>query len=152
MGKLRQEIKQRAPMSASQEAHLSIQRTADWLTRKTVELLKPYDLSPTQYNVLRILRGAEPSGLPCGEIGERLVTREPDITRLLDRMASRDLVTRERSESDRRVVVTRITRGGLDLLSELDGEITAVHKRQFEQLEPSEIAELIRLLEIVRSV
>jgi DNA-binding MarR family transcriptional regulator len=150
MAKLKEELKQRAPFTLEQEAFLSVVRSADWLMRGIVEILKPYDLSPTQYNVLRILRGAEPEGLPCGEIAVRLVTREPDTTRLLDRMVKRGLVSRERSEADRRVVLTRIAREGLGVLSKLDGQIAGAHERQFVRLDPRQVNELIRLLELVR--
>ena len=151
MAKLRDELKQTAAFAPAQEAYLNVMRTADWLTRGVVEVLKAHDLSPTQYNVLRILRGAEPAGRSCGEIAERLVTREPDVTRLLDRMAKRELISRERSEKDRRVVVTRVTREGLRLLAELDGQVAAVHERQFGHLEANEMATLVRLLERVRA-
>src|SRR5262245_48901184 len=116
MAKLKHELKQRAPFTPQQEAYLSILRTADWLTRGTVEVLKRHALTGAQYNVLRILRGSEPHGLPVGEIADRMVTRDPDTTRLLDRMEKRGLVFRERSETDRRVVYTRVTADGLRLL------------------------------------
>lgn len=147
---LKDEIKQTAPMSGQVEAYLNTLRTADWLMRGVVEVLKPHDLSPTQYNVLRILRGASCDGHRCGEISERLVTRDPDITRLLDRLERRGLITRGRSATDRRVVFTRITQAGLDLLNELDGPIAAVHEQQFARLDRDQLATLSRLLELVR--
>jgi DNA-binding MarR family transcriptional regulator len=96
---LQSEIKQRKPFQVrEEELYLNIVRTADLLGRKGVELLKEADLSPNQYNVLRILRGAGAEGLACGEIGERMVTRDPDITRLLDRLEKRELVKRSRDK------------------------------------------------------
>jgi DNA-binding MarR family transcriptional regulator len=133
-----------------QEAFLNVVRAADWLTRGSAELLKEHGLSGAQYNVLRILRGSEPGGLPCKEVAERMITREPDVTRLLDRMESRGMIARTRSEADRRVVVTRITRAGLDLLTELDDPVAALHKRQFAHLTREQLAEFNRLLDLVR--
>jgi DNA-binding MarR family transcriptional regulator len=105
-GRLRDEIKQTKPFpSLETEVFLNLARTADQTMRTIAEALKPAELSPTQYNVLRILQGAGKNGLACSEIGERLVTRDPDITRLLDRIEQRELVQRERSSSDRRVVL-----------------------------------------------
>jgi DNA-binding MarR family transcriptional regulator len=147
---LKDDIKHKAAMMPEVEAYLNALRTADWLSRGVVEILKPHDLSPTQYNVLRILRGAGKEGRKCGEISERLVTRDPDITRLLDRLAKRGLIVRERSETDRRVVFTRIAPAGLELLANLDGPITDAHKRQFAHLDPEQLATLSRLLELVR--
>src|SRR5690242_4320539 len=110
-GRLRDELKQRKHFASQEiEAVLNIVRTADQIHRKVAELLKPGGLSGTQYNVLRILRGAGPDGASCREIGERLVTHDPDITRLLDRMERNGWVIRARGEADRRVVSTRITK------------------------------------------
>src|SRR5438552_16243281 len=122
-GKLAREIKQTKPFSsAEEEAILNIQRTASLLAQAFAETLKPHGLSETQYNALRILRGAGAAGLACQEIAERMIARDPDITRLLDRLEARKLIGRARSKADRRVVVTRITPEGLRLLSALDGE------------------------------
>ena len=95
---------------------VSLLRTADALARGAEALIKPYGLSATQYNILRILRGAGEKGLACREVGCRLISRDPDITRLLDRMESRGLIARAREAQDRRVVKTRITAEGLRLL------------------------------------
>jgi DNA-binding MarR family transcriptional regulator len=133
-----------------QEAFLNVVRAADWLTRGSAELLKEHGLSGAQYNVLRILRGSEPDGLPCKEVAERMITREPDVTRLLDRMESRGIIARARSEEDRRVVVTRISSAGLDLLTQLDGPVADLHRRQFAHLTREQLAEFNRLLELVR--
>src|SRR4029077_2488679 len=93
--------------SPEEAAFLDLLRTADLLTRRTIGVLKAEELSATQYNVLRILRGA-PQGLPCGEIARRMVTRDPDVTRLLDRMEKRSLISRSRESRDRRLVLARI--------------------------------------------
>ncbi len=107
--------------------YLDLVRTTEMLSRPLTQLLKGDDLSPAQYNVLRILRGS-PDGLTCGEIGNRMVTRDPDITRLLDRMERRSLIARGRDTQDRRVVLTRISAEGLDLLEKLDEPIQAMHR------------------------
>lgn len=112
---------------------LELYRAADLLSRGPAQLLRAHDLSPNQYNVLRILRGA-PEGLLCGEIGCRMVTRDPDITRLLDRLEKRGLISRCRESEDRRRVQARITREGLALLSRLDRPVREVHRRQLGHL------------------
>src|SRR5918998_4010285 len=110
---LREEIKQTKPFrSIEDEAYLNLLRTADALLRKETELLKEYGLSPTQYNALRILRGAGTEGVTCGEMSDRMLTKDPDVTRLVDRLETRGLLTRARSDEDRRVVRTRITTEG----------------------------------------
>src|ERR1700688_3356045 len=113
--------KNRRPRMPSLEeaAFLDLLRTTDMLSRGLGTILKPEDLSSTQYNVLRILRGA-PEGLPCGEIAKRMITRDPDITRLLDRLEKRGLISRSREIKDRRTVTARITPAGLKLLGSLD--------------------------------
>jgi DNA-binding MarR family transcriptional regulator len=150
MAKLRKGPEQSLARLAEQEAFLNVVRAADWLTRGSAELLKTYSLSGAQYNVLRILRGAGPDGLPCKEVADRMITREPDVTRLLDRMENRGLIARSRSVDDRRVVVTRITTAGLETLTDLDGPIAELHRRQFAHLERGQLADLNRLLELVR--
>jgi DNA-binding MarR family transcriptional regulator len=148
---LRTAIRQRRPFpSLEAEAYLNIQRTADAFLRGLAEVLKAVDLSPTHYNVLRILRCAEPSGLSCGEVGERMVTRDPDITRLLDRMERRGLITRARERSDRRVVRTRITAEGLRLVGALDEVVPGLHRRQLGHLGERRLRTLIGLLETAR--
>ncbi|HEX3660381.1 MAG TPA: MarR family transcriptional regulator [Acidobacteriaceae bacterium] len=125
-------------------------RTADRLSRAPAQLLRDYRLSPALYNVLRILRGA-PDGLLCGEIAGRMVTREPDITRLLDRLEKRTLVQRCREEEDRRRVLVRITGGGLDLLSRLDGPVQELHRRQLGHLSRKQLWALTDLVVAARS-
>jgi DNA-binding MarR family transcriptional regulator len=150
-GRLRAEIKQRKPFqTAQQEAFLNLLRTADALMRGEVEVLKPAGLSPAQYNVLRILRGAGARGLACREVGERMVTRDPDITRLLDRLEERGLVRRSREREDRRVITTRITEEGLDLLKKLDGPVARLHEQQLGHLGAKRLRSLIALLEVAR--
>src|SRR5215213_10918735 len=97
------------PPLLEQDAFMSIQRNADWLMRELEEILKDHQLSPAQYNVLRILRTAGPIGMACHEIGERMITRDPDMTRLLDRLEERGLIVRERDKRDRRMITTRVT-------------------------------------------
>ncbi|HEX8772659.1 MAG TPA: MarR family transcriptional regulator [Pyrinomonadaceae bacterium] len=122
MGKLLEEIKQTKPFrTLEDEVFVNLLRTAEAFLWKEAGMLKPYELTLPQYNVLRILRGAEPDGLICREIGERMITRDPDVTKLLDRLEARGLVSRERQENDRRVIVARITGEGLKILNELDG-------------------------------
>src|ERR1700694_5664766 len=107
-------------------AFLDLLRTADMLSRGLVQILKTEDISATQYNVLRILRGAL-EGLPCGEIASRMITRDPDVTRLLDRLEKRGLISRCRETRDRRSVMARITPQGLKLLARLDEPVQSTH-------------------------
>lgn len=131
-------------------AYLDLVRTTEALSRPVAQLLKTEDLSPQQYNVLRILRGC-PEGLTCGEIGNRMITHDPDITRLLDRMEKRDLISRGRNNKDRRVVLTRITAEGLDVLTRLDQPVRALHRRLLGQLGAERLQILRGLLEACRS-
>ncbi|MGZ8869232.1 MAG: MarR family winged helix-turn-helix transcriptional regulator, partial [Thermoanaerobaculia bacterium] len=113
-GRLKSEIKQKRPFSSLQEeVVLGMLRTADQLAVPMNEILRAAELSLSQYNVLRILRGSAGEGLSCGEIAERMVRRDPDLTRLLDRLEKRGLVTRARSTTDRRVVLAEIAPEGL---------------------------------------
>src|SRR5271167_3970927 len=118
--------RRRAPCP-EETAFLDLLRTCDLLARGPAQVLKNEDLSATQYNVLRILRGA-PDGLPCGEISNRMITRDPDITRLLDRLEKRGLISRCRETADRRMVMTRITPEGLKVLSGLDDPVEEAHR------------------------
>ena len=137
--------------SVEEEALLSIARTAALIEHSGTEALKPFGLTTTQYNVLRILRGAGDTGLCRNEVGERLVTRVPDVTRLLDRMEATGLITRRRSGSDRRYVTTLITEKGLTLLSKIDRELAAIHGRQLGHVTQKRLRDLIDLLEEVRA-
>jgi DNA-binding MarR family transcriptional regulator len=149
--RLSDEIKQTKPFaSLAEEAYLNLQRTAEALGRNLTETLKSFGVTGTQYNVLRILRGAEPDGLPCSEVAARMVTRDPDVTRLLDRLDKQGLVTRERSAEDRRVVTTRITGKGLELLASLDQPITETHQQQLAHMDESQLRSLIDALQLAR--
>jgi DNA-binding MarR family transcriptional regulator len=134
-----------------EQVFVNLLRTADVLARGGEALLKPTGLSATQYNVLRILRGAGKKGLACREVGCRMISRDPDITRLLDRMESRGLISRARGEEDRRVVNTRISPEGLRVLGELDAPVQELHRRQLHHLRPKELQTLSRLLERARA-
>src|SRR3954466_4564355 len=149
-GRLQRELKQTKPFASLEvEAFLNLVRTADQLARDLAALLKPSDLTSAQYTVLRILRGAGADGLPCGEIGARMVTYDPDITRLLDRLERRGLVMRARGHEDRRVVIVRITPAGTALLgkTDLDAKLLAAHRRQLGHLGQDELARLIDVLQ-----
>src|SRR6266516_2265794 len=111
--------KRRRAACPEEAAFLDLLRTTDMLSRGPAQVLKTEDLSATQYNVLRILRGS-PEGLACGEIASRMITRDPDITRLLDRLEKRGLISRRREERDRRTVMARIAPEGLKVLTRLD--------------------------------
>jgi DNA-binding MarR family transcriptional regulator len=124
----------------------NVMKTEESLRSGLARLLKDFGLSPPQYNVLRILRGARPEGLRCQEISARMMTRVPDITRLLDRLVQAQLVTRKPSHQDRRVVVTRLRKKGLRLLSRLDGPIADLHRRQTAGLSRRQMQQLSRLL------
>jgi DNA-binding MarR family transcriptional regulator len=139
-----------ATRTLEQEAYLSLQRTADVLARAAEEAIKPSGLSGTQYNVLRILRGAGPDGLCCREVAERMLTHDPDITRLLDRLEGRGLVVRARASKDRRVITVRITSEGLGILAKLDRPIEEFHRRQLGHLGPRRLERLIVLLNAAR--
>lgn len=151
IGRLQKEIQQTRPFnSAQEEAFLNLQRTGNALFQALTRFLKAYELTPTQYNVLRILRGAHPKTLTCGDIGDRLVTPDPDVTRLLDRLEKRALVSRGRDTSDRRVVRGGITEDGLELLERLDEPLPEFIDELLGHLEPGELESLIRLLEKAR--
>jgi len=132
--------------SPEETAFLDLLRTCDLLSRGPAQFLKSEDLSPTQYNVLRILRGAQPAGLPCGEIADRMITRDPDITRLLDRLEKRELISRCRETKDRRMVVARITPRGLKLLARLDEAVQEMYRKQLGHLGAVRLKELQDLL------
>jgi DNA-binding MarR family transcriptional regulator len=145
------EIKQTRPFtSRQQEAALNIMRTADALKRGLDLLLKRHGITSAQYNVLRILRGAGKQGLPCGGIAERMITAEPDITRLLTRMERLGLLVRRRDGRDRRVVTTIATQRGLKLLDDAEAPLRKLQQKQFALLNPDEVDSLIGGLEKVR--
>jgi len=140
----------RPPAPLEERIFLAVLKTADALGLEAEQLVRSVNLTGTQYNVLRILRGAGPDGLACRGIGERMITHDPDITRLLDRMEKRGLITRERQTDDRRVVKTRITPQGLELIKPLDQPMRELHKRQFRHMAGSRLKTLHGLLEEIR--
>lgn len=137
-------------MSAETELFLLLQQNAATLQVQVMELLRPLQLSTSQYNILRILRGAGKNGCTCGEIAERMITKDPDITRLLDRLAQRELISRTRSESDRRVVKSFITKQGLDLLKQLDQPIETLHQDQMKCFNDAQKLRLKKLMEKIK--
>lgn len=145
--RLQEELKQSKPFATlEQEALLSIERTAAILSHAVADALRPWGITPTQYNVLRILRGAGEQGLCRNEVRDRLVSRVPDVTRLLDRMEEMGFVDRERAVDDRRMVYTRITRKAIQLLARLDEPIARLHQRQLGHLGAVKLRTLVRLL------
>jgi len=150
--RLRDEIKQDKPFATpEEEVVLNIVRTADVLQQALERALRPAGISNTQYNVLRILRGAGERGLCCREIAERMLTHDPDVTRLLDRLERRGLVERRREQRDRRIITARITPEGLKLLDELDAPLLELHARLLGHLSPERQAALVELLEAART-
>ena len=148
---LRDELRQRKPFAnLAQEAHLNLGRTQALLEEGLERVLKPHGITGTQYNVLRILRGAAPDGLCRNEIRDRLVTRMPDVTRLLDRMEDAGLVTRARDSADRRVVTTRLTPRGRKLVDSLDAPVAAEHERALGPLGSEKLRTLVQLLTLAR--
>jgi MarR family transcriptional regulator, organic hydroperoxide resistance regulator len=148
---IQDEIKQNKPFrSVASEAHVALLRTADLVAREIAEVLKPYGVSPTQYNVLRILRGAGPGGLACGEIGGRMITQDPDITRLLDRMEKAGWIERTRDSRDRRVVTTRLTKQGKKVIEELEEPLARFERRRLKKVGEKRLRELVELLDVMR--
>ena len=137
------------PAPPEDQLFVTILKVADRLTQQADQLIKPSGLTGTQYNVLRILRGAEPDGLPCRVIADRMISRDPDMTRLLDRLEKQELITRERQKDDRRVIKTRITGEGLKQLKKLDQPIHELHKSQFGHMSASQLKQLGELLQQV---
>jgi DNA-binding MarR family transcriptional regulator len=143
------ELKPKPGSCPEEVTYLEMLRTMEALSHRFAQVLKTEDLSSTQYNVLRILRGAS-EGLPCGEIGNRMVTRDSDITRLLDRLERRALITRCRESKDRRTVWTRITPSGLELLARLDKPMRAAHRERMGHLGRERLSQLADLLRLAR--
>ncbi len=148
---LKSEIEQEAPFrSAEEEAMLNLLRTSDYLGRELQRKIRPWGVTSTQYNVLRILRGAGPAGLTCSAIGRRMITAEPDITRLLGRMKALKLIRQQHDRHDRRVVWTQISEAGLRLLEEMDPVIAKVPQEMLGHMSAGDLEVLIRLLEQAR--
>lgn len=146
------ELKSARPFDLlEEETHLSIVRTAAILEHAMAQALKPYGLTVTQYNVLRILRGAGEGGLCRNEIGERLLRQVPDVTRLLDRLTDLKLIGRERTDTDRRMVRTHITPKGLKILAELDAPVRAFHRTRLEGMSRQKLRQLVDTLAELRA-
>jgi MarR family transcriptional regulator, organic hydroperoxide resistance regulator len=150
---LQREIRQRVPFSSPQEeAILAIARTADVLRRRISRLIEPYGVTEQQYNVLRILRGAGCDGLPTLDIAERMIEQTPGITRMIDRLETKGLVSRERGCQDRRQVLCRISQSGLDLLAKLDEPLRQWGATALGTLREKEMDALILTLARIRAV
>jgi DNA-binding MarR family transcriptional regulator len=151
MASLKAEIAQERPFaSEEEEALLNVMRTSDCLQRVFQRRTRDWGVTSTQYNVLRILRGAGAQGLTCSAIGDRMITAEPDITRLLARLKAMKLITQQRDKHDRRVVWTHISASGMELLGNMDAEITQMPRDLLGHLDRKDLGELIRLLELAR--
>lgn len=149
--KLAAEIHQTKPFAlAEEEGLLNLLRTHEFLQQRQTEFFKRFQLTPTQYNILRILRGAGKEGITCARASERMVTADPDITRLLDRLEARGLTRRERGSQDRRVVISRITEDGLRLIAAIDKPLAEFHKRYMGRVGRKKLAQLIEILESIR--
>jgi len=149
--KLSDLIKQEQFKSASHEAMLNVLATSSWIFNELAATMAPYGITPAQYNVLRILRGSHPTMLTCSALGQRLLDRTPDVTRLLNRLARAGLITRARAKHDRRVVEVGITDEGLALLGRMHEAIEAAEARLMHHLSPDEHRHLSRLLERIRA-
>lgn len=151
MSKLKEEIQQSRPFSGlAEEALLNLMRTADCLQRNMQRAVRAHGLTSTQYNVLRILRGAQPVGLTCSAIGERMITADPDITRLLARLKKMGFIRQQRDKKDRRVLWTFISPAGLHLLAQLDPVVEKLPEQYLGHMDVAELDQLIRLLEQAR--
>lgn len=151
MASLKAEIEQSTPFSsAREEALLNLLRTADRLSHAMQRTVRPWGVTATQYNVLRILRGAGPDGLTCSEIGSRMLTSDPDITRLMRRLKALKLIRQHRDRRDRRIVRTIISETGMRLLEEMNPAVTRAPDASLGHMSGEEIAQLTRLLERAR--
>jgi DNA-binding MarR family transcriptional regulator len=151
MASLKAEIVQERPFSSDEEeAVLNLLRTSDCMQRVFHRRTRDWGVTSTQYNVLRILRGAGSLGLTCSAIGDRMITAEPDITRLLSRLKAMKLIRQQRDKQDGRVVWTHITASGLELLGKMDAEINQIPLDLLGHLDRKDLAELIRLVELAR--
>ena len=149
--KLRKEIKQTKPFrSIQQEAGLALLKTTDLVRRRLAKAIEPYHLSPEQYNVLRILRGAGNTGMATLEVSSRMIEQTPAITRLLDKLEAKKLARRERCPQDRRQVLCWITDAGLQLLAEMDEEMQSAGEEPFAHLKKAEVKTLIKILDRIR--
>ncbi|HEY3707158.1 MAG TPA: MarR family winged helix-turn-helix transcriptional regulator [Terracidiphilus sp.] len=152
MSKLKAEISQETPFSGPhEEVLLNLIRTTDCLQRALQQTTRRWKITSTQYNVLRILRGAHPAGLPCSMIGDRMLTADPDVTRLVSRLKAAELVRQERDKKDRRVVLTHISQKGLELLGEMDEAVSRFPAEMLSHLGDTDLRSLITLLERARA-
>jgi DNA-binding MarR family transcriptional regulator len=151
MAGLKSEIAQERPFSSDEEeAVLNLMRTSDCVQRVFQRRTRDWGVTSTQYNVLRILRGSGTQGLTCSAIGERMITAEPDITRLLARLKAMKLIMQQRDKQDRRVVWTHISAAGLELLGKMDAEINQIPRDLLGHLDRKDLTNFIRLLELAR--
>jgi DNA-binding MarR family transcriptional regulator len=150
-GKLAVELRQSKPFaSVEEEAMLNLARTHEFVQQRMTEFFKLFQLTATQYNILRILRGAGTDGISCSEAAARMVTADSDVTRLLDRLEVRKLIVRERSRLDRRVVMSRISADGLDLLGSIDKPLAGFMKMLAGRAGHEKLRQLIEILESIR--
>jgi len=150
-GRLAKEIRQAKPFpSREEEAFLNLGRTWEFLLSRVAELIKEHQLTATQYNMLRILRGAGAEGATCSQATDRMLTPDPDITRLLDRMETQGLIRRDRSKEDRRVVIARITDRGLEVANRIDAPLHHLLQRYLGRVGRRRLTELIDTLEALR--
>jgi DNA-binding MarR family transcriptional regulator len=150
-GLLEREIVQTKPLTLVDRAAANLHRTAAIFLQEVAAYLGENGISPKQYNILRILRGAGQKGLRCGEIASRLVSPDPDTTRLLDRLLARKWIQRSHDIKDRRIVRIRITGMGARLLARLEKTVQSIQNHQFRNLKQDELGKLVSLLESLRS-
>lgn len=151
MAKLKDEIQQTRPFqSLQEEVFLNILRTAESVSYRVHSVLRDQGLSPSQYNVLRILRGAGADGLACRQIADRMVSRDSDMTRLIDGLEKREFVVRNRSERDRRVIQVSLTTLGQTLVNELDSPLKERLEKTFDNVGADALRELVHTLEAIR--
>jgi DNA-binding MarR family transcriptional regulator len=150
-GKLKRELKQTKPFqSREEEAFLNLGRTWEHLQKRVADLMKEHQITLTQYNMLRILRGAGADGVTCSQATERMLTPDPDITRLLDRMEAQGLIYRDRTKEDRRVVIVRLSEAGLELTNRIDAPLHQLFQRCLGRIGRPRLKELIDTLEALR--
>jgi DNA-binding MarR family transcriptional regulator len=151
-GRLQSELRQGKPFATVEvEASLNLVRTVELMRHEVHQFLRPHGLTAAGYNVLRILRGAGEAGRTCGEIAERMVAVDPDVTRLIDRLVKHGLADRDRSTTDRRVVVVKVTRAGADLCTSLEAPLDDLHRRIMGHLGADRLRALITDLESIRA-
>lgn len=147
---LRQQLKKKGPFdSLEQEAMLSILRTSDLLENRLARLLREYDLTPSQYNAMRIMRG-EGEPMPCLEVAQRMIQVAPAITRVVDQLVGRGLISKQQSREDRRVFLVELTASGTRLLKKLDEPIQSLHQSLLGHVSKSDLKMLNGILEIAR--